>query len=471
MTILSSPISTLSSGIDVARRLIDSETNNIAMAGQASYVRTTVPITQLYAGGVNMGISVGSPKQIVDENLMEQLREEHNTVTYFQTLEYYGERIETILGTREGQNTLSHRLSQFQNDLNATLLNPNNPGINDVAFSSLQKQINYLKSIDHEIIQIRCQQDQDIAQTTMQINTFLNDILKVSAQMQSNPSVDQNFLKNKRRELLHNLGALIDVDVFFNDSGQIFIGCGNVSLLSLDGKVHPFGYEPTTVTESETRFAALTIGASMDDVSDQIKDRCRGGVLKAQLELRDTWQKGFQEQISLYAKSFYDLVTTNLVYTSSTSSTTTTIIEGLDTAKGYPNIQNMKISADALNEKGNIWSTIDPTKIADFIKKLDNPSQDFIKTEISSPVKTCLSNYAIFVLEKNISSKRNWSDSLKDQTLSYNYLSKVIKDISGVNVDKSKIYLEEIRAWYSTIMDALKIQLKMLDDLSRLMTR
>ena len=353
-------------------------------------------------------------------------------------------------------------MSQFISKLKDAQNNPGNLGVQETAFSSLETHIGQLKSMDRQLSTLRNEQDQQILNTVNQVNTLLGQVLEVSNQLQSTNTTDQHALVNERRQLLHDLNALVDIDVFYNDKGQIFVGCGDASLLTLDGQVHPMGYTPTPVVNSDTTFSALTIGTSTKDVGDGIKKWSHGGILKAQLELRDTWQQGLQQQLQEYGGQFFNQLKTALP----------DLVEQTLLPSGVmdTSVQGLAITTAAAGERGGFF-TKNLMKLSDAVIALQQTPVIFGATKASAQTTTSLGGYATFMLSKTLEIQKQWVSNDEAQKIQYNSLSGTIKNISGVNIEEAKLSLEEMRSWYNMIMDALKIQLQLLNKLSELMMR
>jgi flagellar hook-associated protein 1 FlgK len=297
-------------GLLTQARAIQVTSNNISNVNTPGYSRqraTLVPVAPTsQRGGVPLGggVEIANVRRIVDLALDAQLQRERQGLAFDSAMETGLARLEAIFGEMEDTG-ITAALSQFFASLNDLASNPNETAMRNQVIQSATLLADLIRNADQRLFQLQVDANQRIAQLTTEVNEITADIAELNRQIfqqEVGEAAEASSLRDRRAQLLSELGEKIDFTSFEREDGQIAIFVGGGFLL-LDSEAA--GSLQVSTDQSQQPLSDPTFFNIFQNfqgsVAGPITSRITGGELGAALALRDSVVPGYRDALDEFA--------------------------------------------------------------------------------------------------------------------------------------------------------------------------
>ena len=302
-------------------------------------IRPTMPL-EITAGSIGTGIMATDIQQIKDRFLIEQYRQESQSLGEWEYKEKVLSQIETLFN-EPGDTGLSTQLNEFWaawSDMSTDIGNPSATLAKaeslSYGFYELADQLNKLsESIDR-----------DIDAMAGEINLITGEIANLNFQIQSAElgGSSANDLRDRRDLLVDNLSRMVDVNSFEDERGSLTVMIGAMAVVN---------GENSTRISSSTSAIATRLNHDLVWENSSIRLKISGGELKGMLDMRDNLIPKYLDQLNQMATTIVTEV--NQLHRSG---------YGADGSTGLNFFQ--VIGVDAMNMKVNPLIQQEPNRIA-----------------------------------------------------------------------------------------------------------
>ena len=291
-------LSTSLSGMKTAQGQLDIISRNVANVDTVGYTRKTAGQNNIVRAGSSMGVSLAEVTRKVDEGLLKSYLSSNALTNNFSAKNDYLSKIETTLGTPQGNNSISANVADLQKALDTFATDVTSSANRYNLLNQASTITSRLNSISTEIQKLRGDADQQINAGVDRINDLLEEIDNLNDEI-----VKYNILQydgkadllDARDEALRELSGYIDISYFKRETGAIVIQTTSGTTL-LDNEPHKLSHSALTQASPTISYASGGIsGIYVDgkDITGTIKD----GELKGLIEVRDTALPSLQSQL------------------------------------------------------------------------------------------------------------------------------------------------------------------------------
>ena len=230
-------------GLTAQGRAIQVTSNNIANVNTPGYTRQRPvfePITpSSLPGGFPLGggAELNRIQRVVDAALDAQLRRERQGLASDTEIESGLARIEGIFEALGGSG-LSAALSEFFASLNDLANRPHESTVRETVVQSASTLADMIRDTDRRLSQLQLDTNQKIDQKVTEINPIALNIAELNREITAKEvggNAVASSLRDRRGQLLEELGEKIDFTSFERDDGEIAVFVGGGFLL-VDGE-------------------------------------------------------------------------------------------------------------------------------------------------------------------------------------------------------------------------------------------
>lgn len=277
--------------------------NNVANVNTKGYARQEAVLVEdanlrTDLGLLGNGVRVSMIISHYDKYLEASVAKENNSLEEQKTYEQYFGRIESILD--ESNSNLTANVTAFFStwqDLSADPLSITSRSNVATAGANLSTGI---RNVFGELKDLQTEMDDNVSQEVESTNSILSAIAVLNDQIYAAGAGggENNSFVNQRAQLLRELSGKIDIQYFADrDGGMTVMTSGGKPLVDR-GTVYELSAEKSPVTN----FYSITWQGN-SQVSVDITDSIRGGVLKGLIDLRDNQAAGFMSSVDDLAQS------------------------------------------------------------------------------------------------------------------------------------------------------------------------
>lgn len=270
-------------GMSVSERGLNVTGHNISNISTPGYTKQQIIISNLhyvdYAGGgqKGFGADVSELRQLRNDFLDLNFRNENSSLGYWETKQKNLEQIQTMLDEPFG-NGLQHTMDQFWSGWQELIKNPN-----DITNRALLKQrtntmVNSFNHLGEQLTKLQSDINKDIISRVDDINSYAEQIKELSLKINANEvSGDKaNDYRDQRNSLLDKLSKIIKIDVQETQDNYLNVTIGGQTLVSKTISQKLITKE--NVSGSTLLYPAWQVNDTLVDVN--------GGELKGFLEVR-----------------------------------------------------------------------------------------------------------------------------------------------------------------------------------------
>ena len=420
-------LSTALSGMKTAQGQLDIISRNVANVDTVGYTRKTAGQNNIVKAGSSMGVSLGEVTRQVDEGLLKSYLSSNSLTSNYSAKNDYLSKAETLLGTPQGNNSISANVSALQSAFDTFATDVTSSANRYNLLNEASTITSRLNSISEELQKLRGDADLQVNEAVGRINDLLDEIDNLNDEI-----VKYDILKydgkadllDQRDEALRELSSYIDISYFKRENGEIVIQTTN-GITLLDNDPHKLSHSALTQASSTTTYAGGGIsGIYVDgkDITNSIKD----GELKGLIEIRDTTLPSLQSQLDELAGNLMEQI--NQVHNRGTAYPNTpdiltgnrTFIQGADGS--YPQsirLESGDVRFTIFDEDGNQVSTTTlkgglgftegsvsemAQQLQDWMRSADGPNlpqaQVYVNNDGKLVIDTGDSNYGFSVVDE-----------------------------------------------------------------------
>lgn len=305
------------SGLNTAQAGLDSISHNIANVNTEGYTRKVLDPTSRVLAGAGAGVMVGDIRNNVDQNLLEDLRQEFGGFGLLETKNSYFRRVTDVFGTPQSNTSIAHTVNKMVNEFELLSTEVEKPATHLAAVQSGISVSSQLQRMGDTVQGLRLDADREIERLVNEMNGLMGTISTLNDQISLNSATSRQTedLEDKRDVALNRLSEIIDIQYFFtsNGSATVFTQDG-VTLV--DSEPVNMSHVALTRVNPEHSYAGGDfngIFAGVLDITNDIRD----GRLAALVEMRDRTLPEMQSQMDELARNFLEEV--NQVHNRGTS--------------------------------------------------------------------------------------------------------------------------------------------------------
>lgn len=298
------------SGLQVNQTALQVTSGNVANVNTPDYARKIHDQQNRVLGGMGVGVETAQIVRRIDQFLRRDLMEETTVVGNAEIRADYLNRMQTLFGSLGGNNSLGNSIT----DLSTAIENvANSPEVAAHRFDAVNEAVEmaqYFNNMGDQVQQLRTQADAEIAAAVDIINTELQVVADLNAQIANNlvKGMPVGDLEDRRDTSVKTISEYMDLQEFTDSTGQIrlFTGAGRslvsgVTVSSLSYTVTPY------MTANETYPGAIS-GITLNGTTNDITTEINTGKLGALVEMRDRSLPAMTAQLDQLAGQMRDEV-------------------------------------------------------------------------------------------------------------------------------------------------------------------
>jgi flagellar hook-associated protein 1 FlgK len=405
------------------------------------------------------GVKVVEVVRMVDESLMTELRSQHAKVGELGTYDkMYSDLATRGFGQKGSQNTFFHYARAMADSFKSLTASPMG-GAKLKTLGAMESFTRSLNAAADTVQKIRGEADTLVDEGCEKVNALIREIAGLNGKIKTAliEGKDTNTYKDLRQSALHNLSEYVALTV--NDSagdGQVTVAIKTSTYAPLvmgDG-YSQFVYTPAPSHRAGAVYGDMKlegfghVGASALVVTDALKSPLSSGKFKACLTMRDTFMPNVQKQLDAFAVQMRDEF--NALYNPTGAAGGDLFVTDGVGADGTGAANALAVRADIIASGGESLLTgaagVDgDVSIAEALgEKLALLDVSFPTAHGTGTFTTSLANYAATIIDAQEVRISLNHDAYTKEEFVYEALSSRANDVSGVDVRKEFLKLQQI---------------------------
>lgn len=291
------------SGMKAAQAQLDVISRNIANVDTPGYTRKIANQKNLVLAGVSAGVTISNTTRNFDEGLLKSyLAANCSTGAASAQSTYYG-KAEVLLGTPEGNNSISANVADLQKYFNTFANDVTSAAGRYSLLNSASTLTSRLNSISSEVQKLRGDADVEIRDAVDSVNGLLDKIAGLNDKIVKYNVLGYDGkadLLDERDTAMRELSEYIDITYFTRDNGSIVVQTGN-GITLLDKDVHKLTHSAIAQASASTTYSGGQIDGIYVDGED-ITGKIKNGKIKGLVEVRDETLPSLQAQLDELAQ-------------------------------------------------------------------------------------------------------------------------------------------------------------------------
>ncbi|VIO76432.1 Flagellar hook-associated protein 1 [Bradyrhizobium ivorense] len=296
------------SGLSATSVQISVASGNIANADTKGYTQKTANQASSVTGGVGTGVTISGITSTVDKLLLKSLVAADSDLGAADTANGYLTELAQLYGSTASADSsttgtsLANAVAALESALSSLASTPSSASLQSNAISALDAVTTQLQQTSDGIQKLRANADQDIASSVGDINSDLQQISDLNAQIKQEAAAGQSTadLEDQRNSALQDLASMMNVGYFTASNGDLQVYTGSGQAL-VDSTAHPLSYTAAAnVTASTTYSAGGFSGITVNGVD--ITSQITSGKVSALITLRDQTLPAAQSQLDELAR-------------------------------------------------------------------------------------------------------------------------------------------------------------------------
>lgn len=300
------------SGLSATSVQISVTSSNISNADTTGYTRKTANQSSSITNGVGTGVTVTGITSTVDKLLLKSLISATSDLGAADTTNTYLTSLEKLYGSTSSTDdsstgtSLANSIASLESALSSLASTPSSASLQSNVLSALDDVASQLRETSSGIQKLRSDADKEIASSIGDVNTDLQQIADLNAQIKQTAAAGQSTadLEDQRNTALQDLASKMNISYFTASNGDLQIYTTSGQTL-VDSSAHTISYTAaanvtasTTYTagSSSTGFSAITVNGV--DITSQIS----GGDIGSLITLRDKTLPAAQLQLDQLAQ-------------------------------------------------------------------------------------------------------------------------------------------------------------------------
>lgn len=300
------------SGLSATSVQISVTSSNISNADTAGYTRKAANQSSSITNGVGTGVTVTGITSTVDKLLLKSLISATSDLGAADTTTTYLTSLEKLYGSTSSTDdsstgtSLANSIASLESALSSLASTPSSASLQSNVVSALDDVASQLRETSSGIQKLRSDADKEIASSIGDVNTDLQQIADLNAQIKQTAAAGQSTadLEDQRNTALQDLASKMNISYFTASNGDLQIYTTSGQTL-VDSSAHTISYTAaanvtasTTYTagSSSSGFSAITVNGV--DITSQIT----GGDIGSLITLRDKTLPAAQLQLDQLAQ-------------------------------------------------------------------------------------------------------------------------------------------------------------------------
>lgn len=304
---ISASLSNALTGLAAASRSAQVVSSNVSNALTEGYARRQVNLSPRYIGGGGAGVQIDGISRFVDETLLREKRLSAAAAGNATVGHDFNTDILALVGSPDTPGSLTARVSGFETAILEAASRPDSEARLTGVLVAAQSLAGKLNDISDGVQKLREDADAEIALEVARLNTSLEQISELNAQILRARGHDQDYpaLLDRRQKLIDDISELVPIRQLPRENDTVALYTIGGALL-LDIGPAEFGFEsraPITpdMTLASGALSGLTINGN-PVVTSGTGSAIAGGVLAGLFAVRDELAVGVQENLDEVAR-------------------------------------------------------------------------------------------------------------------------------------------------------------------------
>jgi len=300
---LTSAMNTAVFGIAYNQRQLDVTASNIANADTVGYSKKTISAEVFFDGTGNVaGMSATEVRRIVDEQIQTDYFNSLADTNYAKQISSFTDRLDDIFGTLDDNSSLSALAGDLSSALAILVNDPGNYAAQNDVVAVADAFARELNASYEQIADLRQEADHALKTQTETVDGLLASIEDIDSAIRdaAMSGISTADMEDERDRLVEQLSGYLDVNVFKDTNGTLFIQTANGQQLYADNKASTLSFTPTHLLQpgqsGNTVLVTTPGGTSYDLIAGS-----RSGAMVAMAELRDDILVEAQAQLDTIA--------------------------------------------------------------------------------------------------------------------------------------------------------------------------
>ncbi|MBC9877295.1 flagellar hook-associated protein FlgK [Bradyrhizobium sp. INPA01-394B] len=307
------------SGLSSTSVQISVTSSNISNADTTGYTRKTANQSSSVTNGVGTGVTVTGITSTVDKLLLKSLVSADSDLGSADTTNTYLTSLEKLYGSTSSTDSsstgtsLANSIASLESALSSLASTPSSASLQSNVVSALDDVTSQLRETSSGIQKLRSNADQDISSSIDDVNTDLQNIADLNAEIKQTAAAGQSTadLEDQRNTALQDVASKMNVSYYTASNGdlQVYTTTGQALV---DSSAHKISYTAAANVSSSTTYAGSpssgfsAIAVNGVDITSQIS----GGDIGALITLRDKTLPAAQSQLDQLATQLASAVNT-----------------------------------------------------------------------------------------------------------------------------------------------------------------
>lgn len=307
---LSGALSNAITGLNAASRSAQVVSSNLSNVMTDGYGRREIELGARYGTGAG-GVQLVGITRYENTAMIAEMRSANSEMAYDETLAGFHSRLEGLVGTPDSASSLSARLADLEASFVAAASRPDLSVRLDAVVQNTATVARSLGDVSSGIQDMRQDADRSIGQAVDQINTQLEQVKELNAEIarNENSGLDASGLKDQRQVLIDGIAEWIPLKEVDRGQGRVALyTLGGAQLV--DGPASELSFSTTnTIVPHMTLEAGLLSGLSINGVEVSVNPESgplRGGKLTALFDLRDSEAVSAQAELDAVARDLVE---------------------------------------------------------------------------------------------------------------------------------------------------------------------
>lgn len=308
------------SGLSSTSVQISVTSSNISNADTTGYTKKTANQSSSVTNGVGTGVTVTGITSTVDKLLLKSLVSADSDLGSADTTNTYLTSLEKLYGSTSSTDStstgtsLANSIATLESALSSLASTPSSASLQSNVVSSLDDVTSQLRETSSGIQKLRSNADQDISSSIDDVNTDLQNIADLNAEIKQTAAAGQSTadLEDQRNTALQDVASKMNVSYYTASNGdlQIYTTTGQALV---DSSAHKISYTAAANVSSSTTYTAGSSSSGFSAIAVNgvdITSQITGGDIGALITLRDKTLPAAQSQLDQLATQLASAVNT-----------------------------------------------------------------------------------------------------------------------------------------------------------------
>ena len=455
------------SGLNATQAQLQVLAGNIANAQTPGYSEETLPQTSdpLTSGGA--GVVTGVIQRITDSSLQGELLAQTTLSGAASATNTYQQQVQNLFGQVTSDNTITGALNNFTSAMQTVATTPQDPTAQADAVNAGQQLATQLNDFSSGIQNLRQEADSQIGTDVGIVNTDLNNIGQLNAQIAKLQSLGESTasLEDQRDQQLQTIAQYVGVRSYTTSNGMMAVTTTSGQSLVDGTNVQQFSYTPSGTVTASTTLSPLTLGGV------DVTSNTTTGEIGALLQMENTTLPNVTAQLNQVTNNLFNASSdANLQTTNSGLNATNdanNFFANVDIANGADNAATIEVNPSLVANPGLLdtgTSGTDPTITATLSQNLSSPTS-FAAAGGMAAITTTLSSYVAQIVGAASTAASNATSNSTDQSSLLSQMQSQYSSSVGVNLDTELSQLVVYQNAYSASARVISTIQTMFDSL------